>query len=158
MVTGQLYVALDFFPNAEKAKINWETNPPLFPTTPSSLAELQATLNRFVDRLEKLPIEEVVKELRQAVQSLENTLQSTSSAVKRVDGEVVPEVKSAMEEARKTLGAARQALAPDAPLQQDLRETLRELGKAAQSLRTLTDYLERHPESLIRGKSGTKGE
>jgi paraquat-inducible protein B len=63
-----------------------------------------------------------------------------------------------MEETRKTLTAAKQALASDAPLQQDLRETLRELGKAAQSLRTLTDYLERHPESLIRGKSDGKGE
>ena len=86
------------------------------------------------------------------------TLQSTNSAIKRVDGEVLPEVRTTLEEARKTLGAARQNLDSDAPLQQDLRETLRELGRAAQSLRTLTEYLERHPESLIRGKSDGKGE
>jgi paraquat-inducible protein B len=125
---------------------------------PSSLVELQATLNRVIDKFEKLPLTDVVNELRQAVQSLDSTLQSTNSAVKRIDGEVVPEVRATLEETRKTLSAARQSLDSDAPLQQDLRQTLRELGKAAQSLRTLTDYLERHPESLIRGKSDAKGE
>jgi paraquat-inducible protein B len=158
LLTGQLYVALEFFPQSPKAKINWAVNPPQFPTTPGSMTELQATLTKLTERIDKLPLEEVVTELRQTVQSLDKTLQSTNSAVKRIDGEVVPEVRSAMEEARKTLAAARQSLASDAPLQQDLRETLRELGRAAQSLRTLTEYLERHPESLIRGKSGTKGE
>ena len=56
------------------------------------------------------------------------------------------------EEARKALGAAKETLSPDTPLQSDLRETLRELTLAAQALRVLTDYLDRHPESLIRGK------
>jgi len=41
-------------------------------------------------------------------------------------------------------------------LQSELRETLRELAKAAQSLRGLTDYLERNPEALLRGKEGDK--
>jgi paraquat-inducible protein B len=160
MVTGQLYVSLDFFPKAPKARIDWAANPPQFPTMPSSLVELQATFDRIINKFEKLPLNEVVSELRQAVQSLDQTLQSTNSAVKKIDGEIVPEVRTTLEETRKTLEAARQNLATDAPLQQDLRETLRELGRAAQSMKTLTDYLERHPESLIRGKaqSGAKGE
>ena len=156
LLTGQLYVALEFFPQAAKAKINWDSNPPQFPTTPGSMSELQATLTKLTDRIDKLPLEEVVKELRQTVQSLDNTLQSTNSAVKRIDSDVTPEVRATMEETRKTLAAARQALASDAPLQQDLRETLRELGRAAQSLRVLTDYLERNPESLVRGKQEEK--
>jgi len=158
ILTGQLYIGLDLFPMSPKAKVNWAANPPQFPTTPTSLTELQATLAKLSDRIDKLPLEDVVGELRQAVQSLDKTLQSTNEAVRRIDGEVVPEVRSAMEEARKTLATARQAMASDAPLQQDLREALRELGRSAQSLRTLTDYLERHPESLIRGKSDGKGE
>ena len=44
LLTGQLFVSLDFFPGAPKAKIDWDTNPPQFPTTPGSLVELQATL------------------------------------------------------------------------------------------------------------------
>src|SRR6266850_7704 len=41
----------------------------------------------------------------------------------------------------------------DAPAQQDLRDALQEIARAARSLRVLTDFLERHPESLIRGKT-----
>ena len=44
----------------------------------------------------------------------------------------------------------------NAPVQQDLRDALQEMVLAARSIRVLTDYLERHPESLIRGKSEEK--
>ena len=41
---------------------------------------------------------------------------------------------------------------PDAPLQQGAAQTLAELQRAAQALRVLADYLQQHPESLLRGK------
>jgi len=156
LLTGQLFIALDFFPNAPKAKVNWATNPPQFPTTAGSMEELQASLMNIVKKLEKLPLDEIVGDVRQAVQSLDATLKSADKMLKNVDSEIVPEVKAALEEARKTLGAAKQTLASEAPLQQDLRETLRELTRAAQSLRVFTDYLDRHPEALIRGKQEDK--
>ena len=152
MLTGQLIVALDFFPNAPKANVNWATNPPRFPTTPSSLVELQATLMQIAKKLEKLPLDEVANDVRQTVQTLDATLKDADKMIRKVDKDIMPEVRMTLEEARKTLSAAKQTLSADAPLQQDLRETLRELSRTAQSLRVLTDYLERHPESLIRGK------
>jgi paraquat-inducible protein B len=42
---------------------------------------------------------------------------------------------------------------PGAPAQADLRNAMQELGRAARSLRVLADYLERHPEAIIRGKT-----
>jgi len=163
MLTGQLFVALDFFPKAQQAKIDWSSNPPQLPTTPGSLVEFQATLSRIMDKLEKLPLNEIVVEVRQTVQTLDATLKSADTMLKRVDSEVVPETRAALDEmrstlveAKKTLGAAKQTLSADAPLQQDLRDTLLELGRAARSMRVLTDYLERHPESLIRGKQEDK--
>jgi paraquat-inducible protein B len=159
LLTGQLIVALDFFPNAPQAKVDWAANPPRFPTTPGSLVELQATLMRIVKKLEKLPLDEVVGDVRQTVQTLDATLKNADRMIRKVDKDIMPEMQMTLEEARKTLeegrktlGAAKQALSADAPLQQDLRVTLRELARTAQSLRVLTDYLERHPESLIRGK------
>ena len=44
----------------------------------------------------------------------------------------------------------------DAPAQQELRDALQEITRAARSLRLLGDFLERHPESLLRGKSKEK--
>jgi paraquat-inducible protein B len=37
---------------------------------------------------------------------------------------------------------------------QELSNTLLEVSRAARSVRVLADYLERHPEALIRGKQG----
>jgi paraquat-inducible protein B len=156
LLTGQLFVSLDFFPNAPKVKVNWATNPPQFPTTSSSLVELQETLQQLAKKIEGLQLDEVVGEVRQAVKTFDATLKSADQMVKHVDADVVPETKAALEEARKALAAAKQTLATDAPLQQDLREALRELARTAQSLRVLTDYLERHPEALIRGKQEDK--
>jgi paraquat-inducible protein B len=61
-----------------------------------------------------------------------------------------------MKDVRKTLNSAEKTLADDSPLQQDMRQTLQEVTRAAGSLRVLTDYLERHPESLLRGKPEDK--
>jgi len=156
ILTGQLFISMEFFPKAPKSRISWETDPPQFPTTSSSLVELQATLNNVMSKLEKLPVDELVGEVRQALQSLDATIKSADQMIKRMDSQVVPEAQAALSEARKTMGAARQTLSADAPLQQDLRDALRELSRAAQSLRSLTDYLDRHPESLIRGKQEDK--
>jgi paraquat-inducible protein B len=152
MLTGQLFIAVDFFPNAPKAKVDWSTNPPRIPTTPGGLVVLQESVMQIAKKLEKLPLDQLVGEVRQAVQALDTTLKSADELVKRIDADLMPEARAALVEAHKTLGAAKQTLSPDAPLQHDLRETLRELSLAAQSLRVFTDYLDRHPESLIRGK------
>jgi len=152
LLTGQLFIALDFFPKAPKAKVVWNSNPPQFPTTPGSLVEMQASLTQIMKKIEKLPLEEVVVEVRQAVKTLDQTLKNTDKLVQRFDADLMPEARASLEEARKTLGAAKQTLSPDAPLQHDLREALRELTLTLKALRVFTDYLDRHPESLIRGK------
>jgi paraquat-inducible protein B len=156
LLTGQLFVALDFFPGVPKAKVNWSTNPPQFPTTPGSMVEMQASIMQIMKKLEKLPLDETVADVRQALQSLDVTIKNADKLVQRMNAEVVPEVRGTLEDARKALGAAKQTLSADAPLQQDLREALREVARAAQSLRVLTDFLERHPETLIRGKQEEK--
>jgi paraquat-inducible protein B len=73
---------------------------------------------------------------------------------------LTPELSGTLVEARRTLAAAERsfdsagkAVAPDSVLMEEMRGTLSEVKRAAQSIRVLTDYLERHPEALIRGKS-----
>lgn len=170
LLTGQLYVALDFFPKAPPSKINWSTIPPTFPTVPGSMGQLQKKLMQIVQKIEKMPLEELAGDARKTIQTLDATLKSADKLLMNVDSTVVPEartvllearqsledVRKTLGEARKTLGGANQVLADDAPVQLDLRETLREVSRAAQSLRVLSDYLGQHPESLIRGKREDK--
>jgi paraquat-inducible protein B len=120
------------------------------------MVELQAALDKFLKKLDSLPLAEIIGEMRQTVQSLDAALKSAEATSTRVNAEILPELKATLEETRKTLGAAKQTLSADAPLQSDLRNTLRDLSRAAQSLRVFTDYLERNPEALLRGKEGDK--
>jgi paraquat-inducible protein B len=166
LLTGQLYVALDFFPKATPAKIDWSKSIPEFPAVAGSMEQFQTTLMQIVQKLEKMPLEELAVDARQAIQNFDTTLKSADKLLRNVDAAIVPEARSmlldvrksledvrkTLDEARKTLGEAKQTLSSEAPLQLDLRETLREMGRAAQSLRMLGDYLERNPEALIRGK------
>ena len=57
-----------------------------------------------------------------------------------------------MLDARRALGQADQALSADSPLEQDLQQSLKQLTRAAEALRSLAEYLDRHPEALLRGK------
>jgi len=46
----------------------------------------------------------------------------------------------------------RNLLDDSAPMQRNVEQTMTELQRAAQALRTLGDYLQRHPEAILRGK------
>ena len=72
----------------------------------------------------------------------------------QIDANVVPEMRGTLQEAKKALGSAQQTLSSDSPVQENLQDTLTEVSRAARSLQTLADYLGRHPEALIRGKTG----
>ncbi len=163
LVTGQLYVAMDFFPNAGAAKIDWAGQPPQLPTQRGSLDELQATLSRIAAKLDRLPLDDIAAETRRAIAGLASAVERTEALMQRLDGLASNEVRAAVAETQQTMAEARAAvadgrrlLAADAPLQQDLRDSLQELSRAAQSLRHLADTLERNPEALLRGKPEEK--
>jgi len=156
LLTGQLYVALDFFPKEPAAKLDITRTPLELPTVPNGLDEIQSQVADIAGKLDKVPFEQIGADLRKTLATLNSTLQSTEQLARSLHNDVSPEMVAAMKDVRKTLNSADKTLADDSPLQQDMRQTLQELGRAAGSLRVLTDYLERHPESLLRGKPEDK--
>ena len=152
LLTGQQYVAVDFFPNAPKVKLDPSKLPLEIPTVPGAFEDLQETLASIAKKLDKVQYEKIGADVQKALASLDQTLQRADGLVKRLDAETTPELNRTLEDARRTLRSAEGALATESPLQTDLREALREITRAAASLRALTDYLERQPQSLIRGK------
>jgi len=125
LLTGQLYVAFDFFPDAPKAKVDWSADPTELPVVPSTLTDIEAKLASVVTKLDKLPYEAIGEDLTKALVSLDQVLKNTDANL----------------------------LSQNAPAQQELRQALQEISRAARSIRVLTDYLDRHPEALIRGKA-----
>ena len=152
LLTGQLYVALDFFPKAPPVVLAPST-PIELPTISNGLDEVQTQIATITSKLSKVPFDQIGIDLQKSLVTLNNTLNSAEKLTKTLNQDVAPEVTAAMKDVRKTLDSAGRTLSEDAPLQQDLRQTLQDLSRAASSLKVLTDYLEQHPESLIRGKA-----
>ena len=160
LVTGQLFVALDFYPDVAKTKIDWSRDPVEIPVIPSTAQDLETKITGIVAKLDKLPYEAIGTDVTKVLVTLNQTLQDASKAVNRIDADVTPELKMIVGELRGTISSADGLLKStdatligrDAPAQQDLRDALQEIARTARSLRVLTDYLERHPEALIRGK------
>jgi paraquat-inducible protein B len=153
LLTGQLYVALDFFPDAPKAGVDWDKTPPVLPTVSGPFEDLQQTLGSIVKKLDKVPLDVIGQDTSRALKSLNSTLQGANRLITQLDANVVPEMRGTLEQARHALGNAEQTLSTESPVQQNLQDTLTEVSRAARSLQTLADYLGRHPEALIRGKT-----
>jgi paraquat-inducible protein B len=161
LITGQLYIAFDSFPDAPKAKVDWSQDPTELPVVPSTVQDIEDKLTNIVAKLDKLPLDAIGDELRKALASLDQTLKDAGKAVNRLDADVTPGIKTTLDDLRGTIGIVDRVLknadatlvGRDAPAQQELRDALQEITRAARSLRVLADYLEQHPESLIRGKT-----
>ena len=161
LISGQLYVELGYFPDAPKAKIDMKQNPPEFPVMPGGMAEIEEKIKNIVTKLDNVPVEEIGKDLKKSIESLDQTLQSATRTLNRVEGETLPEAKKTLEDLRRAVTAAERVLnstdntllGPDAPAQQELRDALQEIARSARAVRLLADYLERNPETLLRGKN-----
>ena len=149
LLTGQLYVALDFHRNAPKAQLTMKDGQLVFPTVPGQLDELQTQVANIARKLDKIPFDEIGN-------NLNKTLVQANALIARLDGQVLPEMKDTLTAAKQTFASADSLLSQDAPLQSDLRRALQEVTDTMEKLNDLADYLERHPESLIRGKPQEK--
>jgi paraquat-inducible protein B len=157
LVTAQMLVALDFPRTPPKpAGLDLHTQPPTLPTIPNQLGDLQPQLMQVVRRLSQVRFDQIG-------QNLEQTLAAANAAIRQLTPEAratLGDVQKTLEQAERTLHSAQTSLdhidqsvaSPDAPLQRNANETLAELQRAAQSLRVLADYLQRHPDALLRGQ------
>jgi len=163
-LTGELYVAFEYYPNAPKVKLDLTKDPLELPVVPGGLANIEAKLTSILTKVDNMPLNPIAIEVKTALATLDQTLKDADTLINRVDAQWVPEGTKTLEEARHAIAAADHALndadsnllSKDSPAPQDLRDTLQEVTRAARAVRVLVDYLERHPEILIRGKSEEK--
>lgn len=202
-VTGQLNVDVDMYPDTEIKLRNhtYPGNEMEFPTIPSDVQRILRSVQNFANKLEDLPVEETIKEIRGVVKGLDELVNSpalegavngvdklvnspeleasivslhsaldsfdaamgsTQRVMDRVDGEIGPMVAelrqsatrigAVLEQTQGLLNELQSGLGEDSELRVHTTTAMGELSKAARSLRVLSDYLQTHPESLIRGK------
>ncbi len=152
LLTGQMFVDLKMFPDAPAQKVVRDGEYPVLPTMPMPLEELLASVNRILDKVEKLPLEDIGDDLKNLLALMDKNLQQTEILFGRINQEVLPEVAQTMQQLQTSISTLEEGYSADSGVGREMRKTLDELGKAARSVRVLTEYLQRHPEALLRGK------
>lgn len=168
LLLGQRLVELDFVANAPPARLVLAKPYPELPTVAGGgFEEIASSAGRFLDKVSALPLDRLVGEIRNMVthadgviaspdvkhslHELDRTLANTERLTRDAQTQVGPlfaSINSAADQLKATIAL----LGSDPRSSNDLMRTLTELKDAAQSIRVLADYLERHPESLLRGK------
>jgi paraquat-inducible protein B len=198
IVTGQLMINVDFFPNKPPRFVGLQTGHPEIPTVQSPLDDMLKTA-------QELPLKELFDRLLKSIQGIEkianspqvaSSLESLSEGLKesrkilaKIDREIGPMMENLKETSssiktiadksenvpaavEKTLATAQDALkqaekafvsiqsiaSSNSALVYQLDGALDDVSKASRSVRSLSDYLYRHPESVITGKKPAKGE
>ncbi|MBB3101769.1 intermembrane transport protein PqiB [Azomonas macrocytogenes] len=149
VLTGQLYISLDFDSTAKKVKFDVAARPLEVPTVPGSFDKLQEQLQAMVDKISKIPIDSIANNLDGSLKELQRT-------IKQFNSDTLPQINVTLDQARKALERASETFSDRSPERQQLGQAMDEVQRTARSVRLLTDFLSRHPESLIRGRSADR--
>lgn len=145
LLTGQLYISLDFVTDAPKVAFDVDARPLTLPTVNGGFDRLQEQVSSIVDKIDRMPLDSISHHLDASLADLDGTL-------KQVNGQVLPAATQTLQQTGQTLSSVQGMLSEDSPLQESLGQTLTELQRTARSLRTVTDLLGRHPDALLRGQ------
>jgi len=150
LVTGQLFVDLDIFPDAEPATVIEGGLYPEIPTLPSSLQGMIANVNRILNKIEKTDLEGTLTNLN----ALMVSTNSLVSAFERDVPGLTKNLDATLQAANGTLAELQASASADGEIGNQLQDALQEIGAAARSIRVMAEYLQRHPEAMLKGKSG----
>jgi paraquat-inducible protein B len=183
-LTGQLLVALDFLPNAPPAEVSEVDNEIVLPSVPGALNSITAGLTGIVATLNRLPLEQIAKnlndtlagtnaiangaELKEALHALADTMTTARDTVRRLDAGVapalarVPDIAQTLQETldrtNRLLASTDTAYGQGSQFRRELERLLSQASDAARSIHLLADYLDQHPEALVRGRTGGAGD
>jgi paraquat-inducible protein B len=184
LLTGQLVAAFDFFPNAPHAEVRQENGTIVLPSVPGGLDSITSNLSDILVKIDRLPLDEIGRnlnemlagargittsnDLKQSLHALAATLASAQELMAKADAgagpllkrlpEIAQSLQTAVDRAGKFMGSADAGYGADSQFRRDIQRLLEQVSDTARSVRLLADYLDQHPEALLRGRSGRSGE
>lgn len=179
-ITGQMVLALDFVPNAAEADLQQDGPDMVIPSQGGGIDNILTTVSDIAAKLDRLPIERIASsidgtlsavrdtvaspELRQAIRNLQATLAGTETLVRRADAGLtpvlnrLPAVVQALQDtivrANRTVAGIDTSYGGNSGFARELERAMAQVGDTARSIRILADFLDRHPEALVRGRAG----
>ena len=153
LITGLKIVALDMVKGTKPARVEHVGQYLKLPT--ASSGDIEDILQTLRSVLKNVDNATSGPELQHAIKSLDATL----THLDQLTSDVQPDVKELIKSLRETSDAAQSALnsvhglvGQGGSQGPDLSQLMQQLTEAARSVRGLADYLDRHPEALLRGR------
>ena len=114
-------------------------------TARETIQGMGANLTRLTNSLDRAAV--------QAQETLQTTNKQLGPMLAALE-QTFTTAGATLEQTRSSLSQLSNLISRDSGLHQELERTLKDIQNAARAVETLSDYLERHPEALLRGKSG----
>src|SRR5262249_9690752 len=102
-------------------------------------------------------------ELQSSLAALHRSLDQIGTLTEQVTAQVGPvtgdlrasanQLNATLQNAQQIFESGQGVVGPDAPMRRDLAALFRQLQQSARSIQELADYLSRHPDALIRGRT-----
>jgi len=163
-LTGQRVVALDFVPSAQPADLAMEGDTIVLPSYGGGLDNILVVVNDIAAKLDRLPLDQIGQNLNGALRSASGAMASVQDLVKKTDAGLtptlrrLPEITASLQEAvtkaGRTVGSIETSYGNNSQFQRELERAMTQVGDTARSIRLLADFLDRHPEALVRGRAG----
>ena len=166
LITGALYVDIDYYPDAVEEEMVRIGDYPVMPTVSSGFAQLESKLTAILDRVENLPIDAMVAQFTAAAEETATTAAQAREVFREIEATAAtlratlekPEFQELPEGLARTmenLQSSITSLGPEGAVQGDLLRTLDEMRAALRSMTTLANTLEEKPNSLIFGRESS---
>lgn len=163
-LTGQRVVALDFVPNARPADVVMEGGDIVLPSQGGGLDNILVAAADIAGKLDRLPFDQIGQNLNGVLRSTTGAMNSVQDLVKRADAGLMPTLRrlpeitaglqDAVAKAGRTFGSIEASYGNNSQFQRELERAMVQVGDTARSIRLLADFLDRHPEALVRGRGG----
>ncbi|MBN2793488.1 MAG: intermembrane transport protein PqiB [Desulfuromonadales bacterium] len=157
LLTGNLYISLDYFDNPPPAEISQLAGYPVLPTTSDGFDQIQNKVSQLLDTINTLPLKETVQSADQTLQDLGSAAQKAEQVLDDLDSLLVdPDTRNLPKQLRETLVGLRESLSGLAndysaasPFYQKLNLNLDQLQRTLHSVDQLTTQLATQPSELI---------
>lgn len=181
LLTGEMSISLDFFPNAPAATVTEQDGMLVVPTVAGQFADIGRSVTDLLAKVNQMPIEQIGNNLnallvgttaltngpetKLALASMTKTLQDTQDLLKKLDSGLTPAIRqlpamtasleAMLANTNKLVQSTNAGYGENSTFYRDVDHMMAQLSDMIQSLRVLADLLDRHPEALVRGRVNT---
>ncbi len=163
-LTGSQVLSLNFDPDAPKAELTKVGDDWVVPSEGGGLDTILSTVGNISAKLDRLPLDQIGQNLNTTLRSASGAMTSLQELATRANSGLSPalarlpaiiaSVQDAVIRANHVFGSLDTGYGYNSQFQRDIDRALMEVGDTARSIRQLADFLDRHPEALIRGRVG----